>query len=213
MHGIAKAKTVKELPTIEDACRFLATVAAPIEAKRIAIESQTLTDFARRTKDPHLLEWSVRVNFEAWRNLGRIIREMQNRGELLKQHQGRPPKNGSSGRTIKTLENLKLNKKESMKAQWILDLRQNEYERRVMSINKKMVASLGAVFRQAMRNERMGALYAATEIVPGLHVGDFRKLSPKIISDESIQLVFIDPPYDDESLIEWSARSFRNKDP
>jgi hypothetical protein len=36
------------------------------------------------------------------------------------------------------------------------------------------------------------------ETAPGisLHVGDFRKLSPQVIADESVQLVFTEPPVD-----------------
>ena len=86
------------------------------------------------------------------------------------------------------------------KAQWLLDLPKKEYERRINSIIKKMVGSLGAVFRQAMRDERKKILYAETEIAPGLHVGDFRKLSPELIDDDSVELVFIDPPYDEGSI-------------
>jgi 16S rRNA G966 N2-methylase RsmD len=64
-----------------------------------------------------------------------------------------------------------------------------------------------ARLRQVRDDARQQALYSASEIAPGisLHVGDFRELSPQVIPDESVQLVFTDPPYERESIPLYGA--------
>jgi 16S rRNA G966 N2-methylase RsmD len=60
--------------------------------------------------------------------------------------------------------------------------------------------------RQARDDARKATLFApAGEIAPGLHVGDFQELSPQIIADESVQLVFTDPPYDESAIPDYGA--------
>jgi hypothetical protein len=39
----------------------------------------------------------------------------------------------------------------------------------------------------------------------GLHLGDFRELPPKLIADNSVQLVFTDPPYDGDAVPLYGA--------
>jgi hypothetical protein len=59
--------------------------------------------------------------------------------------------------------------------------------------------------RQARDDTRKAALYSATEIAPGLHIGDFRELSPRKIPADSVELVFTDPPYDEDSVPLYGA--------
>lgn len=199
-------KRKRELPSYDDACRMLAAMTEIGPVKEIAKQADGIEEYARVSKDGALLEQAIRIRFAATKAIGRIIREMQKRGELIGPTGGRPKKkNPPGGGRVKTLKDLGLSYNESSNAQWLLDLPEKEYDRRVASIVKKMIASLGAVFRQALREERKAALYAKTEITPGLHLGDFRELSPKIIDDESVELVFIDPPYDTESLPLYGA--------
>jgi hypothetical protein len=83
----------------------------------------------------------------------------------------------------------------------------NQQPHRVQVWSEKgtVTRSLGAVFRQAIDDARRNALHAKTEISPGLHVGDFRELSPEVIADESVELVFTDPPYDGDSVPLYAA--------
>lgn len=55
--------------------------------------------------------------------------------------------------------------------------------------------------RQANEDKRKAELAKPAEIIllPGLHQGDFRELSHKI-ADDSVQLIFTDPPYDKNSV-------------
>lgn len=55
--------------------------------------------------------------------------------------------------------------------------------------------------RQTNEQKRKAELETPPELIlePGLHLGDFRELSHEI-ADESVQLVFTDPPYDEESV-------------
>ncbi len=201
----------KKLPTYDDACKFLAAMVDIAPVKEIKDQADGIKEYAIAAKDAALLEQAIRIRYEAWRTIGRIIRDMQKRGELLPSKGGRPHKNTTHGSSVKTLRDLGFSANESSNAQWLLDLPKNEYERRVASIVKKMVGSLGAVFRQAMRDERKKLLYAKTEIAPGLHVGDFRDLSPELIDDESVELVFIDPPYDEGAIPLYEAAAAEAK--
>ncbi|MBX5462983.1 MAG: hypothetical protein IRZ28_18080 [Steroidobacteraceae bacterium] len=69
--------------------------------------------------------------------------------------------------------------------------------------------SIPAAKRQLEENKRKANLERPVRValVPGLHRGDFRVLS-ETIDDDSIDLVFTDPPYDGESvqLYEDAAR-------
>jgi len=58
---------------------------------------------------------------------------------------------------------------------------------------KKVVT---AATRERGERERSEQLHQKTKTVKGLHRGDFRKLSPQLIPDESVHLILTDPPYD-----------------
>jgi hypothetical protein len=90
--------------------------------------------YAQAAKDVELLEQAVRIRFEADRNVGRLIIEMQERGELAER--GRPRKangknKGCSGETFKTLADLGLNKTRSSRTQWLYRLSESKYEKLV----------------------------------------------------------------------------------
>jgi hypothetical protein len=57
-----------------------------------------------------------------------------------------------------------------------------------------------AVVHQRRNDERNAQFRKLAAIDPRLHVGDFRELSPKHIPDNSVELVFTDPPYDRDSI-------------
>lgn len=175
------------------------------EPKEIANKAAAIESYAKLTKDPEMLKQAVLIRYEAWRNIGRIIREMRKRGELVDSSGGRKPKTVTAGVQFKSLDDLNITRRQSTNAQWLLGLPKREYNRRVDSIVAKLIRSLGAVFRQVLDEERKAALFAKAEIAPGLYVGDFRNLSPHIIADESVQLVFTDPPYDRDSIPLYEA--------
>lgn len=70
----------------------------------------------------------------------------------------------------------------------------------------KPAPSAVAIYKQD-RDDKLKAKFEAikNDLPPDLHVGDFRELSPKVIADESVDLVFTDPPYDDESIPLYEA--------
>jgi hypothetical protein len=190
----------KGLPSYEDACHALAQYANVADVIEIEDRAAAIEVLAQREKNPDLLRDAVRIKFEATRNIGRIIIEMQGRGELADQSTGRPPKISVVGdRHIKTLKDLGISRDKSSNAQWLFRLPQKRYHKHVESIVATLIRMLNAVFRQASRDSRKSILHKKTEIVSGLHVGDFRDLSPQIIPDESVQLIFTDPPYDGDS--------------
>ena len=65
----------------------------------------------------------------------------------------------------------------------------------------KPAPSAVAIYKQD-RDDKLVARFNAikNDLPPDLHVGDFRELSPKVIAPGTVDLVFTDPPYDDESI-------------
>jgi hypothetical protein len=129
------------LPSYDDACRTLALLTDVFALKNIHNQALGIEQYAVAAKDPTLLADAVRIRFEAWRNIGRVIREMQERGELIASKGGRP-KNPSGGERVKTISDLGLTWRQSSNAQWWLDCSEAERARRTQSIVDKMVRSL-----------------------------------------------------------------------
>jgi hypothetical protein len=205
----AKAVAVRDqgVPDFASVAREMALSTSPRKIKAIHDQAIGMEEYAKRARKKDLLEYAVLVRYEACRNLGRLIREMQKRGELIDASGGRPKKekNGPSGVTVKTLKDLGFSKNQSSKYQWMLDLPRSKFDHHVKSVVENLVRSLDAVFRQASDDKRRKALHSRVKVASGLHVGDFRELSPGLIADESVELVFTDPPYDRDSLPLYGA--------
>jgi ubiquinone/menaquinone biosynthesis C-methylase UbiE len=203
MRDITIVQKGPDLPSYDEARRALAVLSDLKDIKVIRDQAIGIEEYAKAAKDKELLERAVMIRYEAWRNIGRVIEEMQKRGEL---HDGKGhPSRGERVQPIKTLRELGITYKQSSNAKWWWHLSVREQERRTKAIVDKLVASLNAVFRQAIDDERRAALFDASEISPGLYVGDFRDLSPDVIPDESVQLVFTDPPYDRDAIPLYEA--------
>jgi SAM-dependent methyltransferase len=67
--------------------------------------------------------------------------------------------------------------------------------------NACVITAGTAIIKQQADDELLARFNAIKSDLPlDLHVGDFRDLSPKVIADGTVDLVFTDPPYDDDSI-------------
>lgn len=80
------------------------------------------------------------------------------------------------------------------------EIRKREAECNVKGEELTSAAVYTSVSRFAREQETSRNLHRKIETVTGLHHGDFRRLSPKLIADESVHLVITDPPYDGKSV-------------
>jgi hypothetical protein len=201
--AVIKHSAAPNLPNYAEACRVLASLVDLPDIKTIRDQAIGVEEYAKASKDAQLLDKAVRIRFEATRNIGRVIKEMQQRGEL---HAGKGhPSRRERVEPIKTLKELGLTWKQSSQSQWLWHLPQARYDRLVQQTVEKLVSVLGGIFRQSIDDARKATLYAHSDLLPDLHLGDFRELSPNIIADESIQLVFTDPPYDRDAIPLYEA--------
>ena len=97
--------SVPDLPRYEEARRALEALHNVDDIGVVRDKAIALEEYAKVIKDPELLERAVRIKLEAWRNVGRVLREMRKAGELVKDGQrprssspGTPSPAGGSGR-------------------------------------------------------------------------------------------------------------------
>jgi histone H3/H4 len=74
----------------------------------------------------------------------------------------------------------------------------------ISATNKVVATSKAAKTRQSKENQRKADLErpVSVKLPPGVHHGDFYELS-KQIADQSVELVFTDPPYDGSSIVQY----------
>jgi DNA methylase len=195
----------------DEMSRELAEMTDFKKIKAIRDKAEGFKMYATAAKDPKYVEKAIRIYYVAKDNMGRVIKEMRKRKELV-------DAKGASGKAtakaknslspedrVKTWADLEVTPKQGNGCVWFHNLPKLEKEARVEKSVDKAMRSLGAVFRQASDDERRRILHHHVENTPGLHVGDFRELSPEVIADESVELVFTDPPYDRDSVPLYGA--------
>jgi hypothetical protein len=75
------------------------------------------------------------------------------------------------------------------------------------AVSKNQIVKSSTAYLLQWKDDQILAKFRRikSEIPPNLHVGDFREFSPKVIPDDSVELVFVDPPYDRESIPLYEA--------
>lgn len=61
------------------------------------------------------------------------------------------------------------------------------------------------IFQSKIDAKKLEFASLGGDLPSGVYVGDFRELSPQVISDSSVELVFIDPPYDEGAIPLYEA--------
>lgn len=189
-----------QLVRYEQARHALQVAVTVDEAKDIRDKAAALAAYARQKNDVEMERWVAEIKLRAITRIGEISRELEEAPGL---------------RTDKPLaSNGKRSKAETLKAAGISTSAAHRAEK--LAEHKEQVEAyiakkagqrqpvkyteaLAAVEHNAREQKAAEILKAPAPVyADGLHVGDFRFLAEQI-ADESVELVFTDPPYDSDS--------------
>lgn len=180
---------------IDKARTLLAEAKSMIEVKQVVDMAAAAEVYAKRQKlSDEAIGYAHSIKIDALTRLGEMLKAgpkatggkpYQATGSIMEPVERAP-----------TLADLGIDKKVSMVAQQLASLPDD-----MRQAVAKREATISQARKQVSEKQRADDLARPTEIVPpaGIHRGDFRELA-HMIPDESIELVFTDPPYDEESV-------------
>jgi 16S rRNA G966 N2-methylase RsmD len=169
-------------------------------------KAEQLRRYALQRNDHDLEAWTSAVALRAHYRIGEICLE-------LEKAQGKRNELRSTGGTklskTETLKSTAISKAAACRAEQLTKIITPADVERLCeqaAASGKPAPSAVAIYQQD-RDDRLKAKFTAVknDMPPNLHVGDFRDLSPQKIAAASIDLVFTDPPYDDESIPLYEA--------
>ena len=132
--------SVPDLPRYEEARRALEALHNVDDIGVVRDKAIALEEYAKVIKDPELLERAVRIKLEAWRNVGRVLREMRKAGELVKD--GQRPRSSSPGTpSPKTLADQGVSKKKGAAAEKLVALPERQFQERARMIVERALRS------------------------------------------------------------------------
>lgn len=189
------------LVSYESARHHLAECTRIDDAKDISDKATALSAYARQKNDVELEAWVSQIKVRAAMRIGELSRELEKAAPLNGKGAGVP----SGGKT----------KTAVLKAAGISTSAANRFEHLAEHADAveayiakkveqrkpvKFTEALAAVERAEREAKQRETLHRdPPRIATGLHVGDFRELAG-VIPDESVELVFTDPPYDRDSI-------------
>ena len=150
--------SVPDLPRYEEARRALEALHNVDDIGVVRDKAIALEEYAKVIKDPELLERAVRIKLEAWRNVGRVLREMRKAGELVKD--GQRPRS-SSPELLRPLADQGVSKKKGAAAEKLVALPERQFQERARMIVERALRS------PARRKEAGCFKKATTSISPG----------------------------------------------
>lgn len=143
------------------------------------------------------------IELQAQRRGGEILIEMKERGQLK---QGRPRKS-SNDLSFFTLESLELTFNDSSYWRRLARIPESDWEEllgRIEEIRRVGNALVAKETRKHLQKAKLAERGRLARLPPSLRVipGDFTKLlsNGKLVSDNSVDMVFTDPLYDEKSL-------------
>lgn len=175
------------------------------EAKDIKDKAVALEIYARQQHDVEMERWVSEIKLRAVMRIGELSKELEKMPAKISgaaRGRGLP----TAGKTSKSsiLKAAGISTSAAQRAERLAEhateveayIAAKLEQREVIKFTEVMYA-IEAQAREAKAKEEL--MKKSAPIVKGLHVGDFRKLS-HCIADESVQLVFTDPPYDRGSI-------------
>lgn len=186
---------------VDNARALLAEAKSAISVKRVVDLAHAAEIYAKRQRlSEEAIGYAHEVKIDAERLLGGFLKNgPKNKGTVLN---GRdtfgntkkvPPK-----KDVLTLAQIGITKKESAEAQFLFDLAEESAEVfEWVKQRKWTVAQAKKEFRRKQKQERR--VTTSSPSIQELIAGDMRQVSNQI-ADNSIDLIFTDPPYDAESL-------------
>lgn len=145
------------------------------ESQEMLARSDSVELYAKRARDPDLLDRAVAVSLAAQRRAGELLREMAERGARRDGHGDQ--RRGSREGTPLTLDDLGVSKKQSHKWQQLAGLSRPDFEERVAERQKEARRALDGsraernAEKKQKRAEREEALAEKTMALPGKKYG------------------------------------------
>lgn len=187
----------------EEARRALAECSRVDDVKDIRDKAAALEAYARQRSDVELERWVAEIKLRATRRIGELSRDLEKapRGGL-----GGTSKLPNGGKNA-VLKAAGISTSAAHRAEQLATIPEKQFEE---YIAKRTAAgrpvtfddAIAAVSRQQRDDDRRSDLQrpVASDLPAGLHHGDFRQIAESI-ADESVELIFTDPPYDRDSVI------------
>jgi 16S rRNA G966 N2-methylase RsmD len=198
------------------ACRAVAEAKAVDEVKEIRNAAIAMAAYAKQAKDRGMEADAAEIRLRATRRLGEM---MQAQKETVGLATGREGKRKSLGLPENpsdrpTLESQGIDKNLAHEARTLGGMTEEEFEQQVeeareyVAYGKREILDIARSIRAQELQQRddqiKEAFHRPVQVDSRLHVGDFRDLA-HVIPDNSVELVFIDPPYDRESIPLYEA--------
>lgn len=205
MSALVPATTDAAIARIDKARALLAEAKSMIDVKQVVDMAAAAEVYAKRQKlSDEAIGYAHSIKIDALTRLGEMLKAApKNTGAAGSAGPGRgnavPIANRVSD--VPTLADLGIDKKVSMVAQQLASLPDDM--RQAVS---KREATISQARSQVSEQKRADDLARpSVAVLPeGVHHGDFRELA-HLIPDESIELVFTDPPYDGDSIELYEA--------
>ena len=173
------------------------------EVKSIIDKTEAMRHYARIAGDYELEATASRLKVRAQRRLGELSKQLETAPGTRTDKEPLP----SSGKKLKaaTLKDAGISTSQAHRFEKLADIPEEEFEEWIEAKERggkiikatEVVAAITSRKREQKAAEILKA--APPELPQNLFVGDFREYA-KHIPDESIELIFTDPPYDRESI-------------
>lgn len=189
---------------IDRARTLLAEAKSMIDVKQVVDMAAAAEVYAKRQKlSDEAIGYAHSIKIDALTRLGEMLKATpKNIGAAAGGKKDAPRGSIVEPRdTTPTLADLGIDKKVSMVAQQLANLPDD-----MRQAVAKREATISQARKQVSEKQRADDLTRPTEqaLPAGIHRGDFRELA-HIIPNESVELVFTDPPYDEESVELYEA--------
>src|SRR6516164_2939577 len=196
--------------------RAIAEAKAVDEVKEIRNAAIAMAAYAKQAKDRGMEADAAEIRMRATRRLGEMMDQQKNTVGLAKG--GQPYQEKSTGlpdNPVATLASQGIDKNLAHEARKLGGMTEEEFEQQVeeareyVAYGKREILDAAKAIRAQELQQRDDQIKEAfhrptIQVDPRLHVGDFRDLA-HVIPDNSVELVFTDPPYDRDSVPLYEA--------
>lgn len=199
----------KGLAKLESATRMLAEIKTVDDAKKIINLAEAARVYAREVElGLEAQNHAAEIKLRAQRRAGEILREMTDKGERQQRggNRGNQYVAKSQDVTLPQLADVGISKIDSSRWQQIAEVPKKEFEKvieRVKSEGKELTTSTMLETAKEIRKEqkKQEVIAQAKTIEPNANIiiGDFREVGNQV-ADNSVDLIFTDPPYDESAI-------------
>lgn len=201
-----------QLVRYEQARQALQIAVTVDEAKDIRDKAAALEAYARQKNDVEMERWVAEIKLRAITRIGEISREL----ETAPHGPGRGKSHANDGKPFKaaTLKAAGISTSTAHRAEKLAAhkprveayIAKKAEQRKPVSLTEALHAIESSV-REEERKEILREPSKLT-LAAGLHLGDFRDLANQL-ADDSVELVFTDPPYDRDSIPLFEAAALK----